>query len=1315
MDRKVDHHYPIWLLHASCLLVCAGVIVIGLVAIISDAAKPWRFFQNESHRILAAAKANDQTARLLSCEIPIVSFGTQKLRLAWENNDEGAASRGEQFHELVLSDLNTRFGASEVPRRERCVTCHALIDWANDTPLSGISSETEKGPIWTRPTTLSEPVWAPFPQEKSLNVVLPLISRSQDGARTFSGNTGRSKSQVPSITSVFGFSWAKPGVLKDDEPRIAAVVQGSPADAVGLRPGDLICRIADFPVRTQNDAEKVIFDLVQELDNSSQAIPPRFVPTYYPAPFGNGASAPGIQITVLRGLRNPWAGHPNQRLYVSQHSPHPVSRFGCTICHDGQGLALDYTGAEHPPTETEQHGPRRQATVGVTGVTAPVEPMILTPLVESRCLRCHDKVFDLVESDIQLEPVAKNLVDGRRLVEKFGCYSCHELYPRFPSRDSVLGLASPVREIAEELVSDSTIPQKVQESARHLLETPEEQDSLKQLLEDMLKWQGKLETEGSNSPNDEHLVEMRQRVRQVIGTLRSAQTWPRGLPRVGPSLSYVAAKLAPQIITNVIKRPQDVRPESRMPQIFGLTGHLREESAQRRAQFEEIEIEGIARYLLSRSRPLPESFGPGVSSQGLKDKFGDMDLIDAGRILFETQGCLACHRHRDFPDITADFGPDLSDLGTRLSAETGRSWLRLWLTSPQSLSASTKMPQPQFRADAWIYRLFTDTNSGEPDSRLFVPPRIIDAVVAFLLSQQSHSSTVEQQVPLPANLKHLDDVVLEYLASDLAEEKAKEIITKGAAIADVGRYSLQVSLELAELLGEPTVEKKLRYVGRKAIGRYGCYGCHSISGFEGWPPIGPSLSQFGAKAGPLLDFGAVTEGLLSTAEGQEIKRRVETPLEKRLSQLDLLRRETWLWLKLTSPRAFDFKAVEDKPLLQHSRMGRFPLSGEQRQAIMTFVLGLEGRPVPSKDDPYIPSHRTLAIGRELIERRGCDRCHALRPEQWAFRFLKDELPPETPGTSRKVSSANQERDTPPLSHQLGYALAVGYAERGTGGEIMEDRDDLDNPLYFFMPWRPVTLGDHIWPVGDASVPIASTQILTKRDQDGGAFAMALYPRVISLAQQLQLTTGPKEMWGCLPPNLYHKGEALQSSWLGQYLREPYPIRPAVPLAMPRFRFTNDEIQTLIEYLSTIADRTEAPEAAWTTIEAQLRLRDQNWPGRLNAAWKLIHDSKTYCGKCHLLGGDAGQRLVLPTEAPRLDEVYRRLRGQYLRAWITDPKKILPYTAMPINFPANGQPLDRSVFDADSHVQLEAVVDLLEHYDWYARQQLSRESTPSQPR
>ncbi len=1310
MDRKVDHHYPIWLLHAICLLACAAIIVIGVILARTDQRQAWRGFQRQGLRILESAMTHDAECGRITPQGEYLSFGTQKRRLAAIADHEPLAMTIGRVHELILPDLPHQLGPVEVPRRERCMTCHVLIDWTGDGFSVSDSSSQDRGPLWTRPTRASDPVWEAFPRERTVEIVLPVVvagEGSDEVQNHIQSNYDATEGDL--VLSTFGFSFAEPGLLRENEPRIGAVVRGSPADSAGLRPGDLVCAIGGSPVETQEQAESLLSNFVRQLKGISQNSKPRFVEAYHPAAFGSGESVPGIAVKIRRGLPQPWAGHPRQELYVAEGSPHPVGRFGCTVCHDGQGLALDYGQAEHPPATGERSHFVKSRNESAIDIQESIEPMIVTELVESRCLRCHDKVFDLAESEIQLQPVARYLVEGRRLVEKFGCFSCHEMQPGSSPGKPRLGPVSPPSEIAEGLLELSSTPQPLKDLASCFLETPEDKELLERLRKETTRWQDVLEGDAKRLPEDHNIFVTRQRVRQLMAAFQSVNVVSRGWSKVGPSLRYVASKLAPKTIENVIREPQRVRPDSRMPQIFGLTGHLSEKSSQDRKQFEEVEIAGIVAYLSGESRPLPSDHGN--TSTTPQDNVGPQNPVARGRILFATQGCLACHRHRGFPEGTSDIGPDLSNLGQRLVADTGREWLRFWLTSPQSLSPSTRMPQPQFREDAWIYRIFEPAQSKP--SRLMTS-EVIDALVAFLLSGEPGADGTQQGNDLSINSEWIDEVVLEYLSSDLPRDKAQEIVSKGATVADLSKYSLQVALELTDFLGELTSEKKLRYVGRKAIGRYGCYGCHNIPGFEGWPPIGPSLSQFGSKPAALLDFGAVREGLFSTPEGHDIQERRKTPLDERLSSLDLRRRETWLWLKLTSPRAFDFKAMEGKPILQHLRMGRFPLSAEERQAVMTFILGLEGRPVPPKYDPYSTSRKALALGREIIERRACDRCHALRPEQWFFRYSEEDIAREIGADQNAIGKqVDTQRSGVTLPRRpLGYALAVGQAERDDSGQIIEDRDDFDNPLYFLMPWRPVAFGDHIWPVGEASIPIASTQLLDRRDQDGGGFTLVLYPTVVSLIRELQLTMGLKETTGCLPPSLYYEGAMVQPLW---YLREPYPIRPAVPLAMPRYRLTSEEVQILVDYFNALAGEVGGPITSWKATEAQLMLRERQRPGRLDAAWRLIHDARTYCAKCHISPESMENRLALPTEAPRLDEVYRRLRHDYIRAWVAQPKAIRPYTAMPVNFPADGTPLDRGVFDADSRVQLEAVVDLLQNYDWYLRQRLTNNLEAAQSR
>ena len=50
----------------------------------------------------------------------------------------------------------------------------------------------------------------------------------------------------------------------------------------------------------------------------------------------------------------PFSAHPRLDLFVGANSPHPMSEFGCTVCHDGQGSATDFHWASHTPSDRQQ-------------------------------------------------------------------------------------------------------------------------------------------------------------------------------------------------------------------------------------------------------------------------------------------------------------------------------------------------------------------------------------------------------------------------------------------------------------------------------------------------------------------------------------------------------------------------------------------------------------------------------------------------------------------------------------------------------------------------------------------------------------------------------------------------------------------------------------------------------------------------------------------------------------------------------------------------------------------------------------------------
>jgi hypothetical protein len=196
---------------------------------------------------------------------------------------------------------------------------------------------------------------------------------------------------------------------------------------------------------------------------------------------------------------------------------------------------------------------------------------------------------------------------------------------------------------------------------------------------------------------------------------------------------------------------------------------------------------------------------------------------------------------------------------------------------------------------------------------------------------------------------------------------------------------------------------------------------------------------------------------------------------------------------------------------------------------------------------------------------------------------------------------------------------------------------------------------------------------------------------------------------------------VQSEWLHEFLLEPYPIRPAVFLRMPKFNMSRDEATKLSAYFAAVdnadypyvfADRRQSSYLAHAESNYQSRLaRNNEESTRFDDAMKIV-TSNNYCVKCHIVGNYV-PGMGTPTKpspramAPDLTRVYRRFRPDYLREWIANPKTKLPYTAMPVNIPydANAEykgGVAQELYHGDSVEQLDALVDLLMNFDQYSK-------------
>ncbi len=91
-------------------------------------------------------------------------------------------------------------------------------------------------------------------------------------------------------------------------------------------------------------------------------------------------------------------------------------------------------------------------------------------------------------------------------------------------------------------------------------------------------------------------------------------------------------------------------------------------------------------------------------------------------------------------------------------------------------------------------------------------------------------------------------------------------------------------------------------------------------------------------------------------------------------------------------------------------------------------------------------------------------------------------------------------------------------------------------------------------------------------------------------------------------------------------------------------------------------------------------------------------------KCHLVGefNPPGSERA---KGPQLEQVHDRLRPDYVHRWVGNPKRILPYTGMPVNIPYD-KGVAQSLFPGDSSQQLDGVVDLLMNWDRFTMERFS---------
>ena len=960
----------------------------------------------------------------------------------------------------------------------------------------------------------------------------------------------------------------------------------------------------------------------------------------------------------------PFSTHPNTALYCTASSPHPVAKFGCTICHDGQGSGTSFGNAEHTP-DNPHLSEEWFAEYGYHPNHFWEYPMQPTRFAESTCIKCHHSVTELGVNP-KFGASAPKVFKGYQLIQKYGCYGCHEMQ----GYDAGVAIGPDMR----------LEPQTADEVARVAADPT-----------------------------------------QVAGKFR----------KVGPSLRHIASKTSDSFIQYWTEVPSRFRPSTKMPQFFALDEHLSKDDAAHTQKFEAAELAGISAVLLGSSEPIDL----------LSPKVGYAPDLARGKKLFSERGCLACHQHAAVPGTTADFGPNISNIHEKVLRNADDSkfsdWLYTWIREPERYHKRTRMPNLYLDA-------YTDA-----DGTTIVDPAA--DITAFLLS-------VGPQSEFP--VKAVDDAELDNLVSLYLEKTrfskaaARGIIDSGSfpqKLADVVGDEKALASEDGTAISDQVAwrQKKIEYIGRKTIARYGCYACHDMPGYELARPIGVALQDWGRKDTSKLGFEHIEEFLhhhgepkdskfASTAERVQTANRnmaaggsqkgVLTP-EEEASEMsasyfyDSIQhhgRAGFAWQKLRAPRSYDFEKTETKGYDERLRMPKFPLKEDEIEAIATFVLGLVADP-PAEEYVYTPDERAKnrIEGEFLLAKYNCTGCHIVELPKVTFATDLSEV------QSTEMSATDHEKGLELLlklrpSHQALTGEVRKFTVEGekkslsiaTIRALIASRPDPEEEPEFrehgFDLWETAEFGHgeemkRLLPGSRVIVPDAL--MINYEDARGGSFAEWLVENLM-----VSKTSGNRSLaWQHSPPPLYQEGSKVQTPWLYQFLLEPAKIRYTTVLRMPKFNMSEEEARVLANYFAA-ADGAEFPYQENMASEAdylseketllkspeggELLAADQSY---LHESWRTLNGP--LCGKCHSLGGKKFKASdpVKDIQGPYLNAVQNRLRADWVKLWLYKPTWITPYTSMPVNYPKNNNTQFPDLFKGDPESHVTATRDALMNY------------------
>ena len=530
----------------------------------------------------------------------------------------------------------------------------------------------------------------------------------------------------------------------------------------------------------------------------------------------------GVDDQDFEGADQPFTTHSGTWLRT-----HPPDRFGCTVCHGGQGQATTYRDAAHEPLAFWP------------------EPIRPRELIEANCGTCHR----------ERHPAQAFLLSaGRDTIAEAGCIACHDM-PGFTSDE----IRAPRLESVGYKVRSDWLGQWLTDPQSYL--SLSRMPNFRLQTDEIANLATFLLSQRATPPLDSSGVDWADADPENGRTLFSEarcvschQIDGRG-GTLGPDLTLVGSKVRREWLFSFLKNPMHSQPSTLMLQ-YG---------------FDDDEVRDVTAYLMT------ELSDPSVPVTPPETRFMDPGSIEAGREAFIRHGCYSCHRFEGMAGF-GKIGPSLVGIGDRAVeasefegapvVPTLPNWLFLKLREPDRLTVESRMPTYNFtdtQAATATLALLSIRRADLPASRVTdVPPAKpydLNGEFGALVSRYRCLSCHQIQ----ASGGEMSTVPLDRIGSQLQRSHIETYLLRPSAIRvsvvermPFFRMTQKEAETLAGYLSTVFVDDALNRPlssdaeaprrGRRLFEDLGCRSCHMLDGTGGY--VGPDLSDSGRRLEP---------------------------------------------------------------------------------------------------------------------------------------------------------------------------------------------------------------------------------------------------------------------------------------------------------------------------------------------------------------------------------------------------------------------------------------------------------------------------------